>query len=193
MSLSVSKWQAARRGFNYEAVLQFFWRSIVTAGLDARKMNVDGTPSDEALLARWWFATETPHGHEDYFCSFSCACHALSRDEDEERLMALRLVDGYDLVPAAFGPQHRNAEIQDVKRWRQVQEADDQRPRWVSFIQQCEWALRDNAPDFDTDECEKRLEYLLANPLADDDPEPIFEGYRVVPALDQFTLFGMLQ
>lgn len=189
MSLSVSKWQACRRAFNYSPILHFFWRAIVCAGLDARKMNADGSPSDEALLARWWFTTETPHGSEDYFTSFSCACHALGRDEDTERLMALRMVDGYELAPITYGPQRKDAELQDVKRWRQVQDADDQKPRWVSFTQQCEWILRENPPDFDTDECDKRLAFLLSNPLADDDPEPIFEGYRVVPALDQGCLF----
>lgn len=193
MSLSVSKWQASRRQFNYSPILQFFWRAIVCAGLDVRKMQSDGTPSDEALLARWWFSTETPHGHADYFTSFSCACHALGCDEDVQRLMALRLADGYDLTNASFGPQRKGVELQDVKRWRQVQDAGDTKPRWESYTQTCEWAIRENAPDFDTEECDKRLEYLLANPLADDDPEPFFEGYRVVPALDQGNLFGLVQ
>lgn len=191
MSLNVSRWQAARRQFNYSPVLQFFLRMIVSTALDARKMQDDGTPSDEALLARAWFAKETKPGDEDYFPSFSCCCNVLERDEATERYMTLRIIDGYDLQPSADG---NAADIQMVQRWKLTEPKNEgEKPRYVSYTQRCVWMLRENPPDFDTEECDKRLEYLLANPLPDDDPEPVFEGYRVVPALDQMSLFGMVQ
>lgn len=192
MSLNVSRWQAARRQYPYTEVMQFFLRMIISAELDARRMRPNGTPSDEALLARNWFATETKPGKSDpdYFTSFSHCCHVLDRDENASRLMSLRIVDGYDLQPCAIGPLHWATDSVTVRRWRQVQDDEESKPRWESFLQPCEWVRRENAPDFDTEECDIRLEYLLANPLPDDDPEPVFEGYRVVPALDQGCLFA---
>lgn len=192
MSLQVSKWQAARRDFSYHPFLQFFLRLIVNAELDARKRRADGSPADEALLARAWFACETKAGarDEDYVTSFSHCCHVLNRDEDTERAMSLRIIDGYRLVRAPFGPLPKDAEVETVERWRLVQPEDEEDgERRVRILERRMWVKADDAADFDTDDCWQRLEVLLANPLADDNPAPVLEGYRCVPALDQGNLF----
>jgi hypothetical protein len=49
-------------------------------------------------------------------------------------------------------------------------------------------AMIDAAVDYDTDEAWARLEELSAREMADD-VEPLFDAPRVVPALDQLTLF----
>jgi hypothetical protein len=53
------------------------------------------------------------------------------------------------------------------------------------------WMLReiDECADFDTEEVHARVEWLNANP-PDDVDEPMFEAFRVVPVLDQGSLFG---
>jgi hypothetical protein len=47
----------------------------------------------------------------------------------------------------------------------------------------------DQAADFDLDELWARLEEISANEPKDD-PEPLFEAFRCVPALDQMALFA---
>jgi len=50
----------------------------------------------------------------------------------------------------------------------------------------------DATGEFDTDEAWERLAALeLAEPK--DDVEALFEAYRVVPALDQFTMFSLME
>ena len=55
------------------------------------------------------------------------------------------------------------------------------------------WMLRaiDDAADFDTDEVHARVQYLTDNP-PDEVEEPLFESYRVVPALDQCSMFDLM-
>jgi hypothetical protein len=47
----------------------------------------------------------------------------------------------------------------------------------------------DEAGDFDNDETWERLEAISATEPPDDD-EPLFEAWRIVPALDQMNLFA---
>ena len=133
MGLTVSKWTAARRKWNYDPILQAYWRMCMFNLREGHRIEADGTPSDDALLARLWFATETKHSSPEYIFSFSFCCFALGLNEDAERLGALDLID-------AVG-------------------------------------------DHDNEMCDKRLEYLLANPP--DDEEHTFEGFRTVSEVDQ--------
>lgn len=50
----------------------------------------------------------------------------------------------------------------------------------------------DEAGDFDTDEIHARIAYLALNP-PDEVEEELFEPIRVVPALDQRSLFGGME
>jgi len=43
--------------------------------------------------------------------------------------------------------------------------------------------------DFDTDECWSRLAYLNSRPL-EEEPEELFQSFRVVPELDQMSMFA---
>ena len=96
-----------------------------------------------------------------------------------------------------------------VRDWVARSEADPRIPvgngrRFVSFPECCEQlglnaenerlallALIDNHCEFDTDEAWERLEALSAAQPSDDE-EPLFEGLRIVPALDQMTLFQVM-
>jgi hypothetical protein len=49
-------------------------------------------------------------------------------------------------------------------------------------------AMIDTLGDYDTDECWERLEKLLSQPL-EEEPEEVFESFRVVPELDQIRMF----
>jgi hypothetical protein len=53
------------------------------------------------------------------------------------------------------------------------------------------WMLSeiDECADFDADEVHARVQYLTDNP-PDDVKEEKFKGMRVVPAVDQMTMFG---
>ena len=77
---------------------------------------------------------------------------------------------------------------------------------FVSFDECCHWlglnaeservallALIDSKADFDTEECDSRLEYLLES--EPEETEALFEVpeiFRVVPVRDQGTLFAMV-
>jgi hypothetical protein len=74
-------------------------------------------------------------------------------------------------------------------------------PGFVSFAECCHWLgidantemvglleKIDQLGDFDTDEAFERLESLSLQEAADD-PEPLFEDMRIVPAVDQLTMF----
>lgn len=78
---------------------------------------------------------------------------------------------------------------------------DTTQHRYLSFAQCCGvlgvdtdrsrmnlLAAIDAASDYDTDECWERLKTLSAEELPDDD-EPLFDAPRVVPVLDQVSLF----
>jgi hypothetical protein len=161
-SLDVSKWQAARRQFQYHPALWFFYRMIQVAYLDARTTEPmigplrDGKrrpeiPTDEAILARDWIARSEPVDPHAYlprpgqaewqrreFISFPECCGMLSLDPEKERGPLLAAID--------------------------------------------------HASDLDTDQAWARLEQLAAREPVED-AAPLFDAPRVVPVLDQISLF----
>ena len=145
--LDVSKWQAARRQWQYTPVLWFYYRMIEVAYLDACGKDGD-RPTDEAVLARDWIACSESPAWEPAaqvsakcgrrYVSFPECCQMLCMDADVERMTLLEMID--------------------------------------------------RSQDCDNDESWARLEVWSASePL--DDVEPLFDAPRVVPALDQLTLF----
>lgn len=89
-TLDVSKWQAARPRWVYTPALWFYFRMIEVAYLDARTEE-NGTPTDEALLARDWIARSKPGVHE--FVSFPECCQMLGLNPERERLALLEAID----------------------------------------------------------------------------------------------------
>ncbi len=63
---------------------------------------------------------------------------------------------------------------------------------WLNADHEMTWMLReiDACADFDTDEVYARLDELTENP-PDEVEEELFEAVRVVPALDQGSMFAM--
>jgi len=156
--LDVSKWQAARRQFQYTPVLWFYYRMIEVAFLDARGSS-GHTPSDEALLARDWIARSEDVSHPTIV-----------------PLLPLALV----AAGVSVQPPHEYVSFPECCRMLSLN-ADVERVALLELI--------DSAVDCDNDEAWERLEALsLAEPL--DDVEPIFDAPRVVPALDQMSLFA---
>lgn len=47
----------------------------------------------------------------------------------------------------------------------------------------------DECADFDTEEVHARIEFLTNNP-PDDVKEELFQGFRIVPKVDQMSMFG---
>lgn len=103
-TLDVSKWQAARPRWVYTPALWFYFRMIEVAYLDARTEE-NGTPTDEALLARDWIARSKPGVHEvppqrhgpaagdPAFVSFPECCQMLGLNPERERLALLEAID----------------------------------------------------------------------------------------------------
>ena len=56
------------------------------------------------------------------------------------------------------------------------------------------WMLRaiDECADFDTEEVHARVQWLTDNP-PDEVEEELFEGLRVVPKIDQMSMFGGIE
>lgn len=107
--LDVSKWQAARRQFQYAPVLWFYYRMIEVAFLDARG-SAGHSPSDEALLARDWIARSEDVSHPPIvrvtpvawpcaenppheYVSFPECCRMLCLNADVERVALLGMID----------------------------------------------------------------------------------------------------
>ena len=57
MAMNVNKMHAGRPKWHYSATMQLYLRMIIVAQMEAMEIGEDGTPTDEALLARDWFAT----------------------------------------------------------------------------------------------------------------------------------------
>ncbi len=140
-SLNVDRWQCSRPEWNYSPALQFWWRIGQVAWFDAMKTRKDGSPTDEALLARNWFARSEPeknaNGERESF-SFEEVCDWLSLNLEAERVAVLAAIDA--------------------------------------------------CADFDTEECDARLEALLNG-----QPAPRFDlpdDYRFVPERDQMSMFA---
>ena len=137
MGMSASRFAISRPKWNYSPVMWAYWRMCMFNLHEATKIGADGTPTDDALLARLWIATETSHRSPEYDFSFSACMGILGLNEDSERYGCLNIID--------------------------------------------------EVSDHDTDECDKRREYLLENPpYSDEDVD--FDGYRVVPEVDQLQL-----
>lgn len=139
-----SRFLIARPRWNYSPVQWFWWRLGQCAYQDALKVRADGTPTDDALLARDWFARSEAIDVRDgkrEFASFAEVCHWLGLNVDVERLAILDVID--------------------------------------------------HAADFDTDECDARLE-LLSAPNSDDKQRlyDVPEMFRIVAVRDQGALFA---
>jgi hypothetical protein len=86
----------SRPKFNYDPAMQFYLRMFVVMFDDARKTNPDGTPTDEAILARAWFAWSEWNKEEDgkrQFTNWPEVCHFLDRDWHVETAAALQVID----------------------------------------------------------------------------------------------------
>lgn len=167
--LDVSKWQAARKGPLYTPVMQFYLRMIRMALFEA--LRVQGS----SPYVQGWDASGAP-----------------MLDDGPDFTSRYRLWD------EAIMARHWIA--------RPAPNPQTDREGWLlSFDAACEalglnadhervWMLDkiDAAADFDTDEVWARVEFLTANP-PDESVEPLFEAPRVVPALDQGSLFALLE
>jgi hypothetical protein len=93
-SVNVNKWQAGRASWKYDPTMQFYWRFIMVT-LHEALQHVDGVPTDEALLARDWFATSEmpPAGAVRECIAFPDCCHWLGVKVDAERVAFLALID----------------------------------------------------------------------------------------------------
>jgi len=95
MKSTVERWQQGRPAWNYSPALQFWYRFVLCTLADAMQVE-DGKPTDEAILARDWFATSTPgvefNGRRE-FVSFDECCHWLGLDADVERVGILFAID----------------------------------------------------------------------------------------------------
>lgn len=168
--LNVSKWQAAKRGWNYTPVMQLAMRLIRTAIIEVGQVHnvpcpyfdpewnraaprtaeewllkLCGEPWDRAVMARDWIRRGAPDpklDREGYLLSFDNCCEVLGLCADAERAGLLS---------------------------------------WI-----------DSLADFDTDEVWARIEHLTQNP-PDESEEPLFDAPRVVPELDQGCLFSQME
>ena len=98
MALSVNKWQANRPRWNYSPTMQMYFRIIQVAQMEAMEIGPDGTPTDEALLARDWFAAselESEYQADCQYVSFPKACEALGLNLDAERVAFVKLIDDH--------------------------------------------------------------------------------------------------
>jgi hypothetical protein len=95
--VEVNRWQMGRPQWNYHPTLTYWHRFILTAMHDAFQVE-GGKPTDEALLARDWFATSSPgievNGRRE-FVSFPECCHWLDLDVDAERVGVLAAIDAH--------------------------------------------------------------------------------------------------
>jgi hypothetical protein len=161
--LDVSKWQAAAREWNYSPTMQFYRRMIEMALID---------------------------------CNCSLGITALSHGV----MVALP-------NPSADPASMPTDEALLARDWIARSEApapceECEECRFISFAMCCEQlganvdgsrvALLDavdRTADFDSDESWTRLE-VLSQAESKDDVEPLFDAPRIVPAIDQLSLFA---
>lgn len=95
--MAVDRWQQGRPHWNYDPAMQFWYRFVMTALHDAMQED-GGVPTDEALLARDWFATSQPgfevNGRRE-FVSFEECCFWLGLNVDAERVSVLGAIDSH--------------------------------------------------------------------------------------------------
>lgn len=133
--LNVSKWQAARRPWNYSPVMQFSRRLIEMALFEATR--VAGVPCmyghdlafmeplrreiqlwDAAVMARDWIRRPAPSPEVDlegYYLSFDHCCDVLGLKADYEREWMLAKIDDA-------------ADFDTDECWARVQELTDNPP-----------------------------------------------------------------
>jgi hypothetical protein len=96
--MNVDKWQQGRPEWFYDPTMQFWWRFVQCTLQDAMQVDPEGKPTDDALLARDWFAASKPvpewNGRRE-FVSFDECCHWLGLNVDAERLALLELIDNH--------------------------------------------------------------------------------------------------
>lgn len=74
----------------------YFKRQIETALEEAQDKQKDGRPTNEALLARYWFVRIAPNpklNKPAYIASFEFACEVLGYKLEEERGRVLAIID----------------------------------------------------------------------------------------------------
>lgn len=135
----------SRPKFNYDPAMQFWLRLFVVTFHDARQVNEDKTPTDEAILARAWFAWSEWDKEEDgkqQFASWPECCHWLGKDWHVETAAALQIIDA--------------------------------------------------GADFESEYAIRRLKELSAMPDEDASACELPEWARIVPAVDQFSIFSAM-
>jgi len=162
--LNVSKWQAARRGAFYAPAMQFYLRMIRTA-------------FDEARIVK---GVKCP-----YVDDGGVGAEPLARAEMSRYRMWDRAVMARDWI-ARETPDRRADEAGFLLSFEHCCEV-----LGMDADREATWMLReiDACADFDTDEVHARVQRLTDNP-PDEVEEEAFEGFRVVPAVDQGCLFG---
>lgn len=164
MEKSVNSNTAGERQWNYCPAMQFFARVINVALID-------------------------------------CQCVLAVAPVSHGTLVALPLPGVYEV---AIGPMERPTDDALLARdWiaRSQSPKDGRTRRFLSFPECCAQldvdaessrlallAVIDSVGDYDSDYADDRLEQLSAAELPDD-VEPLFQTARIVPALDQFSLF----
>ncbi len=186
--LDVSKWQAARRQFQYTPVLWFYYRMIEVAYLDARTIYPVSLPG---------VAPRTPAPNAPPPLLSALAIPMVVSDEEplpasalkypgrptDEALLARDWIARSEAAPTwayALGAAH---EFMSFPECCQILGIDAEVER-VALLE-----VIDKAVDTDNDEAWARLDELSARE-PQDDVEPLFDAPRVVPALDQLALFA---
>ncbi len=168
--LAVSKWQAARRKAFYDPAMQFFLRMIRTALDEAKAVN--GVPCPYLV---GWDATGEPcyMGHE------AGALSPAKWQSWDDAVMARAWI-------ARETPDRHGDECGYILSFEHCCEV-----LGLDADHEATWMLReiDECADFDTEEVHARVQWLTENP-PDEVEEELFEGMRVVPKLDQGSLFG---
>ncbi len=95
-TIDVNRWQQGRPEWNYHPAMQFYFRFITVTLHEALQVDAFSKPTDEALLARDWFATSEPidltGGNREYV-GFDACCHWLGIDADTHRVAFLDRID----------------------------------------------------------------------------------------------------
>ena len=121
--LAVDRWQQGRPQWNYNPALQFWYRFILCTLADAMQVE-GGVPTDEAILARDWFATSEPGVELDgkrEFVSFEECCHWLGLDVNHERVELLAAID-------------ENADFDTDEIWARLEKLSSEEPEATDHL-----------------------------------------------------------
>jgi hypothetical protein len=160
--LDVSKWQAARRQWSYTPTMQFYRRMIEMALIDCNCSLGIAALSHGVLVA-------LPNPSAD----------PAATPTDEALLARDWIARSETPTPRGFFQEHRFLSFALCCGQLGVN-VEGSRVALLDAV--------DRAADFDSDDAWDRLE-VLSQSEPKDDVEPLFDAPRIVPALDQLSLF----